>query len=109
MLAKLNVPANSEVGPMAAMKGAARGGSPAFHVSHTRAGMATYKKASPRTTVEVADGNILLVEGFGTTKVDLDETSNTTKLVWMGTVAYVSGLSRNCCPPSKQWSNRENH
>ena len=38
-----------------------------FHTSHTRAGMAAYKKASPETTVEVADRTILPVDGFGTT------------------------------------------
>ena len=73
MLAKLNVPAISEVGPMAEMMGAARVGSeeecesdsgPAFHMPHTRAGMTAYKKASPRTTAQVADGNILPVYGF---------------------------------------------
>ena len=43
-----------------------------FHLSHTRAGMTAYKKASPETTVEVADRTILPVEGFGTIEVDLD-------------------------------------
>ena len=42
-----------------------------FHTSHTRAGMTAYKKASPETTVEVADRTILPVEGFGTIEVDL--------------------------------------
>ena len=57
MLTKLNVMANSEVGPMAAMMGAARRGSKeecksysgaVFHMPHARAGMAAYKKLSPR-------------------------------------------------------------
>ena len=56
MLTKLDVMANSEVGPMAAMMGAARGGSKeeckscsgaAFHMPHARARMAAYKKVSP--------------------------------------------------------------
>ena len=43
-----------------------------FCVSHTRTGMSAYKKASPRTTIETADGNILPVDGFGRIEVDLD-------------------------------------
>ena len=104
MLAKLNVPANSEVGPMAAMIGAARGNGKEewelesgaiFRMSHTRAGITVYKKASPRTTVEAADGNILLVDGFGTIEVNLDQPGSTTKPVRMSAVAYISRLSRN--------------
>ena len=68
MLAKLNVPAKSEDGVLAAMVGAVRGerkewesGSGAtFHMSHTHDGMSNYRKASPGTNVEVADGNVLL-------------------------------------------------
>ena len=104
MLTKLNVLAKSEVGPMTAMVGAARGcnwkecepdSGATFHMSHTRAGMTAYQKASPGTTAEVADGNILPVYGFGTLEVDLDQLGNAAKLVRMGAVAYVPGLLRN--------------
>ena len=44
-----------------------------FHMSHTRTGMTAYKKASPGTSVEVADGTILPVDGFGTIEMDLDQ------------------------------------
>lgn len=56
MLAKLNVPANSEVGAMAAMVEAARSDIKAdweshfvvtFHIPYTRAGISDYKTASP--------------------------------------------------------------
>ena len=68
MLAKLTVPVVPEVRAVAAMVGAARsdreeewesGSGATFHISHTRAGMSAYKKASPGTNVEIADGNIL--------------------------------------------------
>ena len=81
MLAKLTVPAVPEVRAVAAMVGEAHGdrkeewesnSSPTFPMSHTRAGMSTYKKASPGTTVEIADGNILPVDRFGRIEVDLD-------------------------------------
>ena len=74
MLDKLNGPTNSEVGPMAAMIGAACGGSKekwesdfcaTFHMSHIYAEMTVYKKASPRMTVKVTDGNILSEDGAG--------------------------------------------
>ena len=77
-----------------------------FHMSHTRAGMTAYKKASPVTTVEVADENILPVDGFETIEVDLDQPGNTTKLVRMGAVTYMPGLSRNLLPtlePMGHW------
>ena len=64
-------------------------------MSHTLAGMSAYKKASPGTTVEIADGNILPVDGFGRIEVDLDQPGPTTKMVKMDDVAYVPGLSRN--------------
>ena len=57
--------------------------------------MPAYKKASPGTTGEIANGNILLVEGFGRVDVDLDQPGHTTKMVKMDDVAYVPGLSRN--------------
>ena len=80
MLAKLTVPAVPEVRAVAAMVGAARGerkeeresdSSATFHMSDTRAGMSAYKKASPGTTVEIADGDILPMDGFGRIEVDL--------------------------------------
>ena len=64
-------------------------------MSHTRAGMSSYKKVSPGTNVKIADGNILPVVGFGTIEVDLDHPGHTTKMVKMDDVAYVPGLSRN--------------
>ena len=66
-----------------------------FHMFHTSAGIAAYKKASPGTTAKVADGNILPVDGFGRIKVDRYQPGNTAKLVRMGAVAYVPGRSRN--------------
>ena len=104
MLAKLAVPAVPEVIAVAAIVGAARGSrkeewesdsGATFHMSHTRAGMSAYKKASPGTTVEIADGNIPWVDGFGRIEVDLDQAGHTTKMVKMDDVAYVPGLSRN--------------
>ena len=81
MLAKLTVPAVLEVREVMAMVGTARGdrkdeweshSGATFHMSHTRAGMSAYKKASPGMNVEIADGNILPVDGFGRIEVDLD-------------------------------------
>ena len=81
MLAKLTVPVVPEVRAVAAMVGAARSDrkeerksnfGATFHMSHTRAGMSAYKKASPGTNVDIADGNILPVDGFGRIEVDLD-------------------------------------
>ena len=115
MLAKLTVPAVPEVRAVAAMVGAARGyrkeewepdSGATFHMSHTRAGMSAYKKASPGTTVEIADGNILPVDGFGRIEVDLDQPGHTTKMMKMGGVAYVPGLARNLLSTIKaveQW------
>ncbi|CAM9877737.1 unnamed protein product, partial [Ascophyllum nodosum] len=77
-----------------------------FHMSHTHAGMSAYKKTSPGTNVEIADGNILPVEGFGRIEVDLDQPGRTTKMVKMDDVAYVPGLSRNLLSTAKaveQW------
>ena len=78
-------------------------------MSHTRAGMSAYKKASPGTNVEIADGNILPVDGFGRIEVDLDQPGHTTKMVKMDNVAYVPELSRNLLSTVKavgQWGNR---
>ena len=102
MLAKLTVSAVPEVRAVAAMGGAARcnreekwesDSAATFHMSHIRAGMSSYNKASPRTTVEIADGNILPVDGFGRMEVDLDQPGHTTEMAKMDDVAYVPGLS----------------
>ena len=57
--------------------------------------MTAYKKAPGGTTVEVADGTILPVDGFGTVEVDLDQPGTTTKPVKMIAIAYGPGLTRN--------------
>ena len=115
MLAKLTVSAVPEMRAVAALVGAARGNrkeewesnsGATFHMSHIRAGMSAYKKASPGTTVEIADGNILPVDGFGRIEVDLDQPGDTTKMGKMDDVAYVPGLSRNLLSTIKageQW------
>ena len=104
MLAKLTVPAVPQVRAVAVMMGTARSdrkeewesdSGATFHMSHTRAGMSAYKKASPGTNVEIADGNILSVDGFGRIEVDLDQPGHTIKVVKMDDVAYVPELSRN--------------
>ena len=104
MVAKLTVPAVPEARAVAAMVGAARGdrkekwesdSGATFHTSHTRAGMSSYKKVSPGTTVGIADGNILPVDRFGKIGVDVDQPGHTTKMVEMDDVAYVPGPSRN--------------
>ena len=104
MLAKLTVSAVPEVQTVVAMVGAARDdrkkelesdSSATFHISYTRAGMSAYKKRSPGTTVEVTHGNILPVDGFERTEVNLDQPGHTTKMVKMDDVAHVPGLSRN--------------
>ena len=43
-----------------------------FHMFHTRTRMIGYKKAPAGMTVEVANGTILPVDGFGTIEVDID-------------------------------------
>ena len=115
MLVRTNVPANSEVELVAVTIGAARGdgkegwdldSGASFHTSHTRVGINAYKKAPAGTTVEVADGTILPVDGFGAVEVDLDQPGTTTKLVKMVSVASVPGLSRNLLSTRKaveQW------
>ena len=115
MLAKLTVPVVPEVRAVAAMVGAARSdrkeewesdSGATFHMSHTRAGVSAYKKASTGTNVEIADGNILPVDGFGRIEVDLDQPGRTTKMVKMDDVAYVPGISRNLLSTVKaveQW------
>ena len=109
------MPANTEAGLVAATTGAARGdgneewdsdSGASFHVSHRQAGMTACKKVPAGTTFEVADGAILLVDGFGTVEVDLDQPGTTTKPVKMVSVAYVPGLSRNLlstCEAVEQW------
>ena len=115
ILAKLTVPAVPEVRAAAAMVGAARGdrkeewesnSGATFHMSHTSAGMSAYKKASPGTTVEIADCNILPVGGFGKFEVNPNQPGHTTEMVKMDNVAYVPGLSRNLLSTIKaveQW------
>ena len=72
MLTKINVPANYEVGLVAAIIGAAPGdgeeewdsdSGASFHMPHTQVGMTAHKKAPAGTTVEVADGTILPEDG----------------------------------------------
>ena len=72
MLATINMPANAKVGLVAATAGAARedgkgewdsDSGVSFHMFHIQAGMTAYKKAPAGTTVEVADGTILPVDG----------------------------------------------
>ena len=115
MLAKISVPANAEVGLVAATTGVARGdgkeecdsGSGAsFLMSHTQAGITASKRAPAGTTVDVAEGTILPIDGFGTIKVDLDQPGTTTKPVKMVSVAYAPELSRNLLSTRKaveQW------
>ena len=115
MLAKLAVPVVPEMRAVAAMVGEARcdrkeewesDSGATFHMLHTRAGMSAYKKASQGTTVEIADGNVLPVHGFGRIEADLDQPGHTTKMVKMDDVAYVLGLSRNLLSTIKaveQW------
>ena len=104
MVAKINVAANSEVGLVQTTIGGARGGGKekwdsdsgaSFHMSHTQAGTTAYKTAPAGTTVEVADGTLLPIDGFGAVKVDLDQPDARTKPVKMVSVAYVRGLPRN--------------
>ena len=57
--------------------------------------MTAYKKAPAGTTIEVADGAILPVDGFGKVEMDLDQPRTTIKPVKMVSVAYVPGLSLN--------------
>ena len=73
---------------------------------HTQAGMTAYKKAPAGTTVEVADGTVLPVDGFGTVEVDSDQPGTTTKPMKMVDVAYVPGPSRDLMSTRKaveQW------
>ena len=100
--------ANSEVGLMAAMVEAAHrddkehsNSGATFHMSHTSAEMTAYKKASPGKIVEVDDGTILPVDGFGVIEVDVDKLGTTSKPVKMVAAAYVPGLSRNLPSPRK--------
>ena len=104
MPANLNVPANSELGPTAEITGEACGdgkeewesdSGATFHMPHTRAGMTAYKRATPGTAVEVANGTYLSVDGFGTVKVDLDQPGTCAKPMKMVAFAYVPDLSRN--------------
>ena len=104
MLAEINGPANSQVGLVASIVGAAHGGvkeerdsdsGASFHMTYTQAVMTADKKAPAGTTVEAADGTILPGDGFGIVEGDLDQPGTTTKPVTMVAVAYGPGLSRN--------------
>ena len=104
MLAKTNVPANGEVGLVAATAGEARGygkeeynmdSGASLYMSHTQAGVTAYKTAPAVTTVEVGDGTIFPVDGFGTVDVNLDQSGTTTNPVKMVSDGYVPGLSWN--------------
>ena len=115
MPASLNVPAN---GPTVAMIGVASGdrkedwksdSSTIFHMTHTRTGMITNKKPPAGTNVEVANGTILPVDGYGIIEVNLNQPGTTTKQVKMVAVAYMPGRSRTCAPSVKQWSIGVNH
>ena len=110
ILAEINVPTNSEVGLVAAMIGVARGdgkdewdsnSGESFHMPHTQAGMIVYKKTPAGTTVEVADGTILPVDGFGTVEVDLDR-----RVLQPGQGRWLPSrmcqkFRGTCCPPVK--------
>ena len=78
------------------------------NISHTQAGMVAYKKTPAGTTVEVVDGTIFPVDGFGTVEVDLDQPGATTKPpVEIVAIACVPGLSWNLLSTRKsvgQWS-----
>ena len=76
------------MGLVAATAGATRGdgkeernsdSGASFHISHTQVGVTAYKKASAGTTVEVAGGIILTVDGFGKVEADLDQSGSTPK------------------------------
>ena len=106
------MPANSELGLVAAAIGEARGdgkekwkvdSSAPFHRPHTRTGIIAYKKAPEGTTVKVADGTNLPVDGFGTVEVDLNQPGITTKPVKMVSVAYVPYILRNLFSTLKAW------
>ena len=115
MLAKLNVPANADVGLVAATTEEVRGdgkgerdsdSSESLYMFHTSAVMTAYKKVPAGTTVEVADGTIFPVDGLGTVELDMDQLGTTTKPVKMISVAYVPEISRNLLPTRKavaQW------
>ena len=59
-----------------------------FHMSHSRARMTAYMKASPGTTVKVANRTILPLDVFRATEVGLDQPDTTTKPVKVVAVAY---------------------
>ena len=110
MLAKINVPANSEVRLVTATIGETRGDGKggwdsdscaSFRMSYKQAGMTASKKApAGMSTVEVSEGTSLTVDEFGTVEV-VDQSGTTTKPMEMGSVGYVPGLSRNLLPTFK--------
>lgn len=103
---------------MTAMVGAARGDMKeeweldsvaTLHMPHVRTGMSDYKKAFPETTVDIANGNVLPLDGFGRIEVDLGQPRHTTKMVKIDEVAYLPGLSQNPLSALKaegQWAQR---
>ena len=74
-------------------------------MSHTRAGIRAYEKASPVTMVKVADETIPLVDEFGTIELDLDQPGSITKPVKITTVAYGPGPLRNLLSTLKALKN----
>ena len=80
-----------------------------LHISHTQAEMVAYKRTPAGTTVEVVDGTIFAVDGFGTVEVDLDQPGATTKPIEIVAIACVPGLSWNLLSTRKsvrQWGKR---
>ena len=75
--------------------------------NNTRAGMSAYEKASLGTNVEIPDGSILPVDGFGRIEVDLDQPSHTTNMVKMDDVAYVPGLPEPAVYPQSSGAMEE--
>ena len=108
MLAKINEPANAELGLVAATTRAARGDGKegwdsdsgvSFHIFHTMDEITAYKKAPAGTTVEVADGIILPVDGFGTVEVYLNQPGTASKPVKMVSVVYARTFAEPAIHP----------
>ena len=107
MPARINEPANAELGLVAATTGAARGHSKeewdsdsgaSIHMFHTMDEITAYKEAPAGMTVEVADGIILPVDGFGTVEVDLNP-DTTSKPVKMVSVVYARTFAEPAIHP----------
>ena len=104
MLDKIHLPANAEVGLVAATTGAARrdgkekwdsDSGASFQMSRTQARTIAYKKEPAGMIAEVADGTIMPADVCGTVGGDLDQPDTTTKPVKIISVAYVPRLSWN--------------